>query len=913
MASICISRSRRLLPPILPLCRLSNSNYLDGRASHAIRLTRCHFGSSAAYHEPKFAQRQKTSVSLEICISKRSTNYIRYFSQQPDVDFDIPPLDLTTPSLSIPLPPNMIANEQPDPKIDDKPPSPQSTSEQSPSYLIHSINSMKKTLELDGQLALIQQPHAIPDESGHTVIGNSSNIDDRKAQLSSIKAEQVKHLDEMWPRYKSRRCKSRKPPKITDRRLLTCQRSLLKDIQQIETQFLDGTIDRSEIGKLIKLLQYKMRDFRALEEYGLTPTQFKQLKRSSDRNRIPNILREIQMTYYGQKRSAGARSSSSTVRSSSSSTSSSTVKLSRREKARLRDRVSSQPSSTELSFDETNDSTMNPAKIPPPLQILAPTHKKGRCGVKLKYPTTQFVRNLITTQADGTILGRSGATSVLCTVVVDSCSPSQASSRVVLGDGETNENINQSMAESMLRSAINRANAQSGAAVIPLQVEYRQRYHAIGKIPLNKRRRDNSGPLSDEEVLAARVVDRTVRPWLLMGLASSESGTSQQLPDNIVISCEVQSYDPRPACNVEGGQSVWRTHADPTVLAVNSAIAALYQSAYSGSSSPNFPIPSEAAACVKLAIQRDGTSIIDPTPKELQECKFELLYAGTRDRSLMLEFSANGVQPKIEDSNGLSSMEDPGIPESTVAHAIQLAHDAIIPMIEMQEKLRDEYMKEMEAKVLTNDEALCSDEYIAGLLGFGVQNRSPSETGESSADPLFGSHGGIAILDEANAFVWSKVELGALRLFGYTGDDANENHPHKSAACIQEGAALLPKQVRGRRENIIQSEIARVLREEFVPQSDELATFYRLAMESSTGLGSLSGHIHECIMKKSMLECTKRNFRADGRLGVNAVRPISAVAPILPDSVHGSALFSRGETQVLCTATLVSDRIIFVI
>ena len=171
-------------------------------------------------------------------------------------------------------------------------------------------------------------------------------------------------------------------------------------------------------------------------------------------------------------------------------------------------------------------------------------------------------------------------------------------------------------------------------------MEYRERYHASGKIPGNRRRRDNTGALSDKEVLAARVVDRTVRPWLMMGLASPSSCGA--LPENIVVNCEVQSYDPRPSADA----SLNRTHADPTALAINSAIAALYQSAYSNPRS-NLPVPAEAAACVKLAVMSDGAVVFDPTPGELGECQFELLYAGTKDRTLMLEFSANGGPPKL--------------------------------------------------------------------------------------------------------------------------------------------------------------------------------------------------------------------------------------------------------------------------
>ena len=43
-------------------------------------------------------------------------------------------------------------------------------------------------------------------------------------------------------------------------------------------------------------------------------------------------------------------------------------------------------------------------------------------------------------------------------------------------------------------------------------------------------------------------------------------------------------------------------------------------------------------------------------------------------------------------------------------------------------------------------------------------------------------------------------------------------------------------------------------------------------------------------------------LRADGR-GITEVRPIQCRASVLP-MVHGSALFTRGETQALAVATL---------
>ncbi|GMH53851.1 hypothetical protein TL16_g01546 [Triparma laevis f. inornata] len=57
------------------------------------------------------------------------------------------------------------------------------------------------------------------------------------------------------------------------------------------------------------------------------------------------------------------------------------------------------------------------------------------------------------------------------------------------------------------------------------------------------------------------------------------------------------------------------------------------------------------------------------------------------------------------------------------------------------------------------------------------------------------------------------------------------------------------------------------------------------------------------IFKTAIKENAFNDVRSDGR-GLDEIRELIAVAPCLPDQVHGSAFFSRGETQVLSSCTL---------
>ena len=110
----------------------------------------------------------------------------------------------------------------------------------------------------------------------------------------------------------------------------------------------------------------------------------------------------------------------------------------------------------------------------------------------------------------------------------------------------------------------------------------------------------------------------------------------------------------------------------------------------------------------------------------------------------------------------------------------------------------------------------------------------------------------------------------------------------------------------GRRETLIQNEVTRLLKDEFQPHNPDVAAAYRVALSEGSNsmfLNNLRDHIHERLMQQGFGDAALKGFRSDGR-PLNAVRPVSAVAPIFPDCVHGSSIFSRGETQVLSTATL---------
>ena len=110
-----------------------------------------------------------------------------------------------------------------------------------------------------------------------------------------------------------------------------------------------------------------------------------------------------------------------------------------------------------------------------------------------------------------------------------------------------------------------------------------------------------------------------------------------------------------------------------------------------------------------------------------------------------------------------------------------------------------------------------------------------------------------------------------------------------------EGACTVPgKEDRLNALDALLTDARAAIRADFAEMSD--ADF---ALETAKGFDDLVRD----VTRKTILE---KHFRPDGR-SVTDIRPLSAEVAVLP-VVHGSALFSRGETQALVIATLGNEK-----
>lgn len=188
----------------------------------------------------------------------------------------------------------------------------------------------------------------------------------------------------------------------------------------------------------------------------------------------------------------------------------------------------------------------------------------------------------------------------------------------------------------------------------PLQVEYREKYFAAGKIPGGFFKRE--GKPTDKEVLSSRLIDRPIRPLF-----------PDEYRNDTQIVATVYSYD---------------NENDADVIAAVGASAALMVS--------DIPFL-EPIGEVRVG-KVNGQFVINPTHLEIEASDLELVVAGTESSIIMVE----GEAKEISEEEFLS--------------ALKFAHTEIVKIINMQKELRELCGKpKMEVKAKEVDENLVND------------------------------------------------------------------------------------------------------------------------------------------------------------------------------------------------------------
>ena len=187
----------------------------------------------------------------------------------------------------------------------------------------------------------------------------------------------------------------------------------------------------------------------------------------------------------------------------------------------------------------------------------------------------------------------------------------------------------------MLAAVCCSSEPREGLNFLPMQVEYREKHYAGGKIPGGFFKREAKP--TDAEVLTSRLTDRPIRPLI-----------PKNYRNELQIMLTTMSYD---------GVNT------PDVVAAIGASAALLLS----------PVPFDGPiASVKVGLV-DGEYILNPTVEQMESSDLDLMVTGKKDKICMIEGGSNFV------------------PEKTILEALDIAMEGINDIVDLQMEFSEHF------------------------------------------------------------------------------------------------------------------------------------------------------------------------------------------------------------------------------
>ena len=203
---------------------------------------------------------------------------------------------------------------------------------------------------------------------------------------------------------------------------------------------------------------------------------------------------------------------------------------------------------------------------------------------------------------------------------------------------------------------------REGIDFLPMQVEYREKHYAGGKIPGGFFKREAKP--TDAEVLTSRLTDRPIRPLI-----------PKNYRHELQIMLTTMSYD---GINT------------PDVVAAIGASAALLLS----------PVPFDGPiASVKVGLI-DGEYVLNPTFEQMESSDLDLMVTGKKDKICMIEGGSNFV------------------PEKTILEALDVAMDGINDIVDLQMEFSEHFDNSYEivdTKIITEEIENSLDAYSAKI------------------------------------------------------------------------------------------------------------------------------------------------------------------------------------------------------
>ncbi len=399
----------------------------------------------------------------------------------------------------------------------------------------------------------------------------------------------------------------------------------------------------------------------------------------------------------------------------------------------------------------------------------------------------------------------------------------------------------------VLATAQGRTEAREGADFFPLTVDVEERMYAAGKIPGGFFKRE--GRPTERAILTARMIDRPIRPLWPKGFKNEVQCIATVLSADMVTPHDI--------------------------LAINGVSAALVIS----------PLPFFGPiGAVRIGLI-DGELVVNPTLQETEESsELDLIVVGTKDGLTMVEAGANQV------------------PEDRLLEAFDLAHTEIKKLCDVQEELR---AKAGKAKWL--DVSLVEE--IQSTHGHAIWERIQQhglreaaaiveELQEQLAPALTMNSTQEDIVRQLQVRSALQMVLERQRLAAVEGPVREQFEDDLRALTDAEQD---PKELRSAKRQLLFDRIVETVELPF-PLGPAAAEG-----EGPTAKDQLTKQFvkrsaeaiyKDLVRKKIAVE--KR--RPDGR-DPDEIRPIVCEVGVAPRT-HGSALFTRGQTQIMTLLTL---------
>ncbi len=397
----------------------------------------------------------------------------------------------------------------------------------------------------------------------------------------------------------------------------------------------------------------------------------------------------------------------------------------------------------------------------------------------------------------------------------------------------------------ILATAVGRPDARADADFFPLTVDVEERMYAAGKIPGGFFKRE--GRASERATLTARMIDRPIRPLWPKGFKNE-----------VQVICTVLSAD------------LVTPH---DILCINGASAALMIS----------PLPFLGPIGAVRVGQIDGELVVNPSLEALEESTLDLIVVGTSEGLTMVE--AGGDE----------------IPEDTILEALEIAQVEIAKICEALEDLRAQVGKpkwvdvdltaELEAKhadAIRNAIAEVGLREAAHVVDELVDEEAPEVTMSSSEEDIVRR----TQVKAAFALIAEKVKLGAV--------EGPVREQFESELRELTDAEQDSKELKSAKRSLLFDRIIEEVELPFpigpTPAEGEPATKDSVTRQY---VKRACDAIYKDLVRKK-IAVDKR--RPDGR-SAEEIRPIWCEVTASPRT-HGSAIFTRGQTQIMSLLTL---------